>query len=81
MSTNRAHTPKTLRVLAGLTQLEAAQRAGLDPRTVYAVEMGEATTTTTLAALALAYGIAPGELFEAHAQVAGERKAAAGGAR
>ncbi|MCC7138146.1 MAG: helix-turn-helix transcriptional regulator [Planctomycetes bacterium] len=60
------HTPRTLRVLADLTQIELAERAGISDRTVRQLEDGDDVTLDTLRRVAAALGVAFDVLVAAH---------------
>lgn len=66
------HRLRTLRLEAALTQVELADRAGLNAATVVALEAGtRGARPPTVRKLATALGIAPRELVHLHA-LAGE---------
>lgn len=74
------HTPRTLRVLAGLTQIELAEKAGgLSDRTIRNLEDGEDVSLDTLRSVAAALGVTFEVLVAAHT-VQRERNAAGKGA-
>lgn len=59
------HTPKTLRVLSGLSQKRLALRAGVAVNTVAAIESGADVSTRKLELVASALGIPAWELMRA----------------
>lgn len=59
------HTPRTLRVLCGLSQERLALRAGKSVRTIAAVESGGRVTYDTLASYARAVGVTTSVLVQA----------------
>lgn len=65
-SAQHPHTPRTLRVLAGLTQIELAKAADISDRTVRQLEYGEDVTLDTLRRVAAALGVGFDDLVRAH---------------
>ena len=53
------------RAVAGLTQAEAAEKAGIDASTVARIERGEATSTAKASALARVLGMSAEDLGRA----------------
>lgn len=65
------HTPKSLRVLRGLSRVDVAARAGVSVQTVARIESGRPGQERTTAAVAHVLGVTTGELAAAMARVEG----------
>jgi transcriptional regulator with XRE-family HTH domain len=67
------HTPRSLRVVRGLTQRQVAAVAGVTEKTVFELETGEDVTLDTIRSIARALEVTPDTLVAAH-EVERERR-------
>lgn len=64
-ATSLPHTPRSLRVLAGISQRALARQAGRSVSTVAALESGGSVTAASVEDIARALGVAPWVLWRA----------------